>query len=116
MSQMPHRQSPIRVWLLIAAGLGILAVVAAVFFGPALLARVAGQPEAEEHDPAEIARVSLVDAKDALEAGAAVFVDVRDPGSYAAGHIPGALSMPLDELEQRLGELDPQAWIITYCT
>lgn len=116
MSQMPHRQSPRSVWLFIAAGLGMLAAVAAVFFGPALWARVARQPEAGEDASAEIARVTLEDAKGALDAGAAVFVDVRDPSSYAASHIPGALSMPLDELEQRLDELDPQAWIITYCT
>jgi rhodanese-related sulfurtransferase len=45
-----------------------------------------------------------------------VFVDVRSAGSYAASHIPGALSIPLGELDARLDELDPAARIITYCT
>jgi rhodanese-related sulfurtransferase len=31
-------------------------------------------------------------------------------------HIPGSLSIPLAEIETRLSELDPNQWIITYCT
>ncbi|HXB53508.1 MAG TPA: rhodanese-like domain-containing protein [Vicinamibacteria bacterium] len=34
-------------------------------------------------------------------------VDVRRPGEYAAGHVPGALSRPLDRLEREIGTLDP---------
>jgi hydroxyacylglutathione hydrolase len=33
-------------------------------------------------------------------------VDVRRPGEYAAGHVPGALSRPLDRLEREIGTLD----------
>jgi rhodanese-related sulfurtransferase len=33
-------------------------------------------------------------------------VDVRRPGEYAAGHVPGALSRPLDRLEREVGTLD----------
>jgi rhodanese-related sulfurtransferase len=65
---------------------------------------------------ASIPRVSLADARAALESGSAVFLDVRDVDSYAQGHIQGAISMPLDELPERMNELDPSAWIITYCT
>lgn len=64
----------------------------------------------------EIERVSLADAKAALEAGSAVFVDVRIQEAYTVDHIPGALNIPLAEIETRLGELDPNQWIITYCT
>jgi 3-mercaptopyruvate sulfurtransferase SseA len=63
-----------------------------------------------------VVRVSLADAKSAFDAKTAVFLDVRDTGSYAEAHIPGALNIPLNELEARLGELDPNAWIIPYCT
>ena len=51
------------------------------------------------------------------EAGkAAVVVDVRGADEYAAGHLPGALHIPADELEQRLGELPPDRAIVTYCS
>jgi rhodanese-related sulfurtransferase len=45
-----------------------------------------------------------------------VFVDVRSQASYDLGHIPGSLSIPLDQLPGRLGELNQNDWIITYCT
>ena len=64
----------------------------------------------------EIARVSLPDAKAAFGAKTAVFIDARPKASYDAGHIPGALSIPADELQNRLGELKKNDWIITYCT
>ncbi len=64
----------------------------------------------------EIARVSLSDAKSALDNQSAVFLDVRDAESFAAGHIEGAVNIPYAELQNRLSELDPNQWIITYCT
>lgn len=33
-------------------------------------------------------------------------LDVRNPGEYAAGHVPGALNVPLGQLGRRLGEVD----------
>lgn len=47
--------------------------------------------------------------------GSAVVIDVRPAEEYAAGHIPGALSLPLDELEARLGELPADAEVVAYC-
>jgi len=64
----------------------------------------------------EVQRVSLADAKTAFDTKTAVFVDVRDVDSYADSHIPGALSIPLAELNERLDELNRSDWIITYCT
>ncbi|SDJ74926.1 ArsR/SmtB family transcription factor [Nonomuraea jiangxiensis] len=42
-------------------------------------------------------------------------VDVRSPADYAAGHVPGAISLPLAELRDRLDELPKEAEIIAYC-
>jgi rhodanese-related sulfurtransferase len=50
-----------------------------------------------------------------LARGEAVLVDVRPPEEYAAGHIEGARSIPIDELERRLAELPEGREVIAYC-
>lgn len=50
-----------------------------------------------------------------VKRGEAVVVDVRPREEFAAGHIAGAISMPLAELERRLAELPPGAEIVAYC-
>jgi len=50
-----------------------------------------------------------------IKTGSAVLVDVRPAEEWAAGHIPGALSVPLDELESRLAELPDGTEIVAYC-
>ena len=75
---------------------------------------IGGIPQTED----DIPRVSVVDAKAALENGEAIFVDVRSQGSYAAMHIAGAVSLPLEVIEADPAgvPLDKDQWIITYCT
>jgi 3-mercaptopyruvate sulfurtransferase SseA len=75
-----------------------------------------GQSSPNEEAPQEVQRVTLEESKAAFDNNAAVFLDVRNESSYAASHIPGALSIPLAELEARINELDPGQWTITYCT
>ncbi len=47
--------------------------------------------------------------------GDIVVIDVRPGDEFAAGHLPHARSMPLDELEQRLADLPPGKEIVAYC-
>jgi len=49
------------------------------------------------------------------KAGEVVVVDVRPRVEFEAGHLPGALSIPLEELAQRLSELDPDTSVVAYC-
>tara|TARA_R110002124_G_scaffold227168_3_gene392430 strand:+ start:19707 stop:20366 length:660 start_codon:yes stop_codon:yes gene_type:complete len=42
-------------------------------------------------------------------------LDVRPPDEFAVGHVPGAVNIPLSELEARLTELDPAHEIVAYC-
>ena len=42
-------------------------------------------------------------------------IDVREPKEFAFAHLPGAELMPLDELDARLGELNPDDDIVLYC-
>ena len=44
-----------------------------------------------------------------------VVLDVRPPDEFAAGHLPGAVSVPLEELEQRLDSLPRDTEIVAYC-
>lgn len=53
--------------------------------------------------------------RERIDSGAIVLVDVRPREEYQAGHIAGALCMPLDELEQRLESLPRDQEIVAYC-
>ena len=78
---------------------------------------------------AEIERITrlFIDGKNVLEAvdqatllkrvrsGEALVLDVRPEQEYRNGHIPGALSVPLAELEQRLAELPRDRQVVAYC-
>lgn len=52
---------------------------------------------------------------DRVRRGEVTVLDVRPTEEYGAGHIPGALSVPLAELEQRLAELPRDQEIVAYC-
>jgi hypothetical protein len=67
-------------------------------------------------DQDSIPRISVTDAKKALDNGEAVFVDVRVAEIFVDSHIPGAVNIPLADIEREPDILDPQDWIITYCT
>jgi len=44
-----------------------------------------------------------------------VVLDVRPAAEHAAGHLPGAVSIPVDELQRRLAELPADREIVAYC-
>lgn len=48
-------------------------------------------------------------------AGEVVVLDVRPTGEYASGHIPGAVSIPLDQLADRIADLPTGTEIVAYC-
>jgi rhodanese-related sulfurtransferase len=50
-----------------------------------------------------------------LAAGDVTLIDVRPPDEFAAGHIPGALSVPVAELAKRVEELPRRKEIVAYC-
>ena len=47
--------------------------------------------------------------------GLVTVLDVRPPEEYAAGHVPGAVNVPLSELEDYLKELNPKQEVVAYC-
>jgi len=48
-------------------------------------------------------------------ADAPLVLDVRTPEEYAAGHVPGALLIPHDQLAQRLAEISADRELVVYC-
>jgi ArsR family transcriptional regulator len=59
--------------------------------------------------------VSRLELADRLEAGLVTVLDLRPEDEFALGHLPGAINIPLKELEKRLAELDSGKEIVAYC-
>ena len=82
---------------------------------------------AQQHRPhTELARRAYLGPEDTdavdtdellrrLGSGETVVLDVRPDVEYAAGHLPGAVHIPLEELEQRMSELPRDRDIVAYC-
>jgi rhodanese-related sulfurtransferase len=55
------------------------------------------------------------DARKLVAAGARL-LDVRTPGEFAGGHLPGAVNIPVQDLERRLADVGPtHGEVIVYC-
>lgn len=62
----------------------------------------------------EFRQVPVSAVRGLVEAGASI-IDVRERGEYAAGHIRGAVNLPLSELRDRLGELPQDRPLYVHC-
>jgi rhodanese-related sulfurtransferase/DNA-binding transcriptional ArsR family regulator len=62
-----------------------------------------------------LAPVTLPELRRRLRDGSVTVIDVRPRAEYEAGHVPGALSIPVSELERRLGELPADREVVAYC-
>jgi len=60
-------------------------------------------------------RLELLELMARLKDGMVTLLDVSSPGEFALGHIPGALNMPVEELERRLAQLPKDQEIVAYC-
>jgi rhodanese-related sulfurtransferase len=94
--------------------------LAALSLAAALLAPIpalAAPPPAGQSALATVAPgvVDGATGKRLADAGAVV-LDVRTPAEFAAGHVPGARNIPVDEVERRAAELGPISTpIVVYC-
>jgi rhodanese-related sulfurtransferase/DNA-binding transcriptional ArsR family regulator len=66
----------------------------------------------DDHGLAGIDRDELIQR---MSAGDVTVIDVRPELEYAAGHFPGAINIPIGELENRLDEIPAQTEVVAYC-
>ncbi len=98
-------------------GAGVLILLAVVVLQLSSLPTTsAAQTSPFEVPYPNIVRLSLTATKSAFDSQSALFLDVRDAGTYGSSHIKGAINIPLDQLANRMSELPRDRWIITYCT
>jgi hypothetical protein len=94
--------------------IGILLIILMIW---QLSLQVSAEPAANSTaTPLEISRVSIEEARQAVESGEAFFIDVRGDAFYASEHISGALNLPLNVIETQISSLNPDQWYIPYCT
>ncbi|MEY9213465.1 metalloregulator ArsR/SmtB family transcription factor [Thermobifida halotolerans] len=66
-------------------------------------------------DPAELRPMRASELRERLDDPDLLVLDVRAPDEYAADHVPGAVSVPMEELRERLAELPEDVEIVAYC-
>ena len=115
--------------IVILLGLSIAAAVMVNYFLPDGIALV-GQWDTSQGVVTAMAKNDIViegieigtvdEARQLFDSGEYVFVDARSPEDFEAGHIPGAVSLPVGQSEERvaafLERYPPEASIITYCS
>jgi thiosulfate sulfurtransferase len=62
-----------------------------------------------------ISQIDVHKVNEYLEDGSATIVDIRDPASFAMSHIPTALSLNEQNVEQITGQLDKQKTLVVCC-
>ncbi|MDQ0891569.1 rhodanese-related sulfurtransferase/predicted transcriptional regulator [Paenibacillus sp. V4I9] len=67
------------------------------------------------HEYKDIRTLSLEEARTKMEAGAIILLDVRPRDEYEAGHLAGAISIPMEELEPYLQNLPRPVEVVVYC-
>ena len=118
-------------WLLMGGGLIVVAALVLFVFArnsrrapeaplvgapTAVPAAATPAPDHEHGGEAGVRRITALDLRSALDKGDAVVVDVRDLDSYAAGHIPGSMHIPLSFVESQVEYLPRGKMIVAYCT
>ncbi|MBK5936182.1 ArsR/SmtB family transcription factor [Halorhodospira halophila] len=67
----------------------------------------------EDHQ--DLDTLSSAELLERLQRNEVTLIDVRPPEEYASGHLPGAINVPLDELEARLQDLPAEQQVVAYC-
>ena len=80
-----------------------------------LLAEMGQALDAYRYRRHEFEKISVDELQTRLSNGDVTLIDVRPQEEYLAGHLPGAISIPLSELESRVGDIPRDKAIVVYC-
>jgi rhodanese-related sulfurtransferase len=81
----------------------------------ARLAEVERAARAYLGDRDELEPIDAKELRERLRSGDVTVVDVRPHDEFSAGHLPGAVSIPLRELKKRLREIPRRREVVAYC-
>jgi len=91
-------------------------LVAALTFGSGLVVALRMRETLQRPAPVQPAVVpTCIEAEALRQRSSAVVIDVRSPEEYAAGHVEGAINIPLDALASGVGEIPKDAFVVTAC-
>lgn len=85
-----------------------LALAGGLALAPAARAAHGGVPSVAFTEPDYLKW--LIDSRQPV-----VVIDLRAPAAFRAGHLPGALSVPMAELDRRFGEIPTSPMVVLYC-
>lgn len=97
--------------------------------GGGVVKLLAALQEVAQHNVAEVTRlvsmylssrdsmepVTIADLRDRMGHGLVTVVDVRPKEEYAAGHLPGAINVPIDDIDKHFADLPRNHEIVAYC-
>jgi 3-mercaptopyruvate sulfurtransferase SseA len=114
--QMRQRIAAAAVVGLLVSGVANAQLKSNVQPGPAAKSTIVATPVPAAQPSLESARrINREEAIKLVKEKKAVYVDVRGKDQYDEGHIKGAISIPLSEVVNRIKEIPPKMFIITYC-
>jgi hypothetical protein len=107
-------------WLLIIGG-ALLLIVGIWSVVPKPAANTSLSEIEDQHNESglpypEVERATVGEVKAAFDGENALIIDVRSEAEFLEGHMQGAISLPLSELESRIHELPTDQMIYLYCT
>jgi hypothetical protein len=79
-------------------------------------ATTAESPTVIPGDKSTVKRIAAEDLKDKFDRGDVVIIDTRAASAFAAGHIPGALNIPMASVQANLDQIPKGKEVVTYCT
>jgi len=96
---------------------GALFALAGVLAGPSAFADEPATPPVQAAAPARVALLSqeALLARQQRHDESLFLLDVRGPEEFAAGHVPGAVNIPHDQVASRLAEVPKDKDVVLYC-